>query len=102
MWTSTGQRANQYCSLSQPVLLRAVTSTGHFIDQYWLHFPFPKRVGIVNARKEGRSSSLPAEEVTRDPPADDTDDEEAEGQRMLEDAPEAGGSLGEELRVAVE
>ena len=24
---------------SQPLLLRAVTSTGHFIDQYWLHFP---------------------------------------------------------------
>ena len=24
---------------SQPVLLRAVTSTGRFIDQYWLHFP---------------------------------------------------------------
>ena len=22
-----------------PVLLRAVTSTGRFIDQYWLHFP---------------------------------------------------------------
>ena len=52
--------------------------------------------------KGGRSSSLPAEEVTRDPPADDSDDEEAEGQRMLKDAPEAGGSLGEELRVAVE
>jgi len=52
--------------------------------------------------KGGRSSSLPAEEVTCDPPADDADDEDAEGQRMLEDAPEAGGSLGEELRVAVE
>ena len=45
---------------------------------------------------------LPAEEVTCDPPADDTDDEEAEGQRMLEDASKAWGSLGEELRVAVE
>ena len=45
---------------------------------------------------------LPAEEVTCDPPADDTDDEEAEGQRMLERASKAGRSLGEELRVAVE
>ena len=45
---------------------------------------------------------LPAEEVTRDPPADDSDDEEAEGQRMLERASKAGCSLGEELRVAVE
>ena len=45
---------------------------------------------------------LPAEEVTCDPPADDSDDEEAEGQRMLKDAPETGHSLGEELRVAVE
>ena len=45
---------------------------------------------------------LPAEEVTCDPPADDSDDEEAEGQRMLKDASEAGCSLGEELRVAVE
>ena len=52
--------------------------------------------------KGRRSFSLPAEEVARDPPADDTDDEEAEGQRMLEDASEARGSLGEELRVAVE
>ena len=52
--------------------------------------------------KGGRSSSLPAEEVTCDPPADDSDDEEAEGQRMLKDAPEVGCSLGEELRVAVE
>ena len=52
--------------------------------------------------KGGRSSSLPAEEVACDPPADDSDDEEAEGQRMLEEAPEAGCSLGEELRVAVE
>ena len=46
--------------------------------------------------------SLPAKEVTCDPPADDADDEDAEGQRMLKDAPEAGCSLGEELRVAVE
>ena len=45
---------------------------------------------------------LPAEEVTRDPPADDSDDEEAEGQRMLEDASKAWGSLREELCVAVE
>jgi len=45
---------------------------------------------------------LPAEEVTCDPPADDSDDEEAEGQRMLERASKAGRSLGEELRVAVE
>ena len=52
--------------------------------------------------KGGRSSSLPAEEVTRDPPADDADDEDAEGQRMLERASKAGCSLGEELRVAVE
>ena len=52
--------------------------------------------------KGGRSSSLPAEEVACDPPADDTDDEEAEGQRMLEDASKAWGALGEELRVAVE
>ena len=52
--------------------------------------------------KGRRSSSLPAEEVTCDPPADDSDDEEAESQRMLEDASEARGSLGEELRVAVE
>ena len=52
--------------------------------------------------KGGRSSSLPAEEVACDPPADDSDDEEAEGQRMLEDAPEAGCSLGKELCVAVE
>ena len=52
--------------------------------------------------KGGRSSSLPAKEITHDPPADDSDDEEAEGQRMLEDAPEAGCSLGKELRVAVE
>ena len=48
------------------------------------------------------ASGLPAEEVTCDPPADDSDDEEAEGQRMLKDAPETGRSLGEELRVAVE
>ena len=33
---------------SQPLLLRAVTSTGHFIDQYWLHFPSLERVGIVD------------------------------------------------------
>ena len=52
--------------------------------------------------KGGRSSSLPAEEVACDPPADDADDEEAEGQRMLEDASEVGRSLGEELRVAIE
>ena len=52
--------------------------------------------------KGGRSSSLPAEVVTRDPPADDADDEEAEGQRMLKDASETGCSLGEELRVSVE
>ena len=52
--------------------------------------------------KGRRSFSLPAEEVACDPPADDTDDEEAEGQWMLEDAPKARGSLGEELRVAVE
>ena len=52
--------------------------------------------------KGGRSSSLPAEEVACDPPADDSDDEEAEGQRMLERASKAGHSLGEELRVAVE
>ena len=45
---------------------------------------------------------LPAKEVACDPPADDADDEEAEGQRMLEDASEAGHSLGEELRIAVE
>ena len=45
---------------------------------------------------------LPAEEVTCDPPADDSDDEEAEGQRMLERASKAWGSLGEELHVAVE
>ena len=45
---------------------------------------------------------LPAEEIACDPPADDSDDEEAEGQRMLKDAPEVGRSLGEELRVAVE
>ena len=45
---------------------------------------------------------LPAEEVACDPPADDSDDEDAEGQRMLEDASKAWGSLGEELRVAVE
>ena len=45
---------------------------------------------------------LPSEEVASDPPADDSDDEEAEGQRMLKDAPEAGYSLGEELRIAVE
>ena len=48
------------------------------------------------------ASGLPAKEVARDPPADDSDDEEAEGQRMLKDTPEAGCSLGEELRVAVE
>ena len=36
-----------------------------------------------------------SKEVTCDPPADDSDDEEAEGQRMLKDAPEAGCSLGE-------
>ena len=52
--------------------------------------------------KEGRSSSLPAKEVACDPPADDSDDEEAEGLRMLERASKAGRSLGEELRVAVE
>jgi len=52
--------------------------------------------------KGGRSSSLPAEEVACDPPADDSDDEEAEGQRMLERASKAGHSLGEELCVAVE
>ena len=52
--------------------------------------------------KGGRSSSLPAEEVACDPPADDSDDEESEGQRMLKDAPEAGCSLGKELCVAVE
>ena len=52
--------------------------------------------------KGGGSSSLPAKEVACDPPADDSDDEEAEGQRMLKDASKAGGSLGEELRVAVE
>ena len=52
--------------------------------------------------KGRRSSSLPAKEVTCDPPADGSDDEEAEGQRMLKDAPEAGCSLGDELRVAVE
>ncbi len=45
---------------------------------------------------------LPAEEITCDPPADDSEDEEAEGQRMLKDASEAGHLLGEELRVAVE
>ena len=45
---------------------------------------------------------LPAKEVACDPPADDSDDEEAEGQRMLERASEVGRSLGEELHVAVE
>jgi len=48
------------------------------------------------------ASGLPAKEVACDPPADDSDDEEAEGQRMLERASKAGHSLGEELRVAVE
>ena len=52
--------------------------------------------------KGRRSFSLPAKEVACDPPADDADDEEAEGQRMLEEDSEAGCSLGEELRVAVE
>ena len=37
--TYSGRRVNQYWSDAEPVVVRAVTTTGRMSDHYWLHSP---------------------------------------------------------------